>query len=154
MGVPITSIVIAFGLLLLSVAIVGGISPKVGRKTTWTCAVAGCLVLGAGLYLHLAASPASTPPPAATAVQPAKRPFSFTFAPERVRWGQEVKIAADQPIAGALVYLNDRPVPSRPAQDANHLNITIPSTSKSGYLAVQAGGQRVRAEQQLVVTGP
>jgi hypothetical protein len=153
MGVPITSIVIAFGLLLLSVAIVGAISPKIGRKTTWTCLVAGCLVLGAGLYLHLAAPPASTPPPA-TAEQPAERPFSFTFAPERVRWGQEVTIVADRPIAGALVYLNDRPVPSRPAQDANHLNITIPSTSKSGYLAVQAGGQRVRAEQQLVVTGP
>lgn len=146
--------VIAIGLLLLSVAIVGKLSPKVDRKTTWTCAAAGCLVLGVGLYLHLAASPVSAPPPAATAVQPAERPFGFTFAPGTVRWGQEVEIAADRPIAGALVYLNDRPVPSRPARDANHLNVTIPSTSKSGYLAVQAGGQRVRAEQQLVVTGP
>ena len=144
--------VIAFGLLLLSVAIVGAISPKVGRKTTWTCAIVGCLVLGAGLYLHLAAPP--TQPPPATALQPAERPFSFTFAPGTVRWGQEVSIAADRPIAGALVYLNDRPVPSRQAQDANHLHVTIPSASKSGYLAVQAGGQRVRAEQQLLVTGP
>jgi hypothetical protein len=151
---PITTILIAAGLLVLSIAIVS----RFGSKIILSGRVLACfLVVGlslfvAGLYLHLKEAPVETK----RIVQPRPSPptgdaFTFRFTPSKVAWGQVVDIEASVPADSVTVYLNGLPLIKKNLS-GNKLQVTIPTNTKDGYLELEQDGKRVRAAQPLAIT--
>jgi hypothetical protein len=151
---PITTILIAAGLLVLSVAIVS----RFGSKIRLSGPVLACFLLVglglfiAGLYLHLKEAPAETkrivqPKPSPPAVDA----FTFSFTPSKVAWGQVVDIETSVPADSVTVYLNGLPLIKRNLS-GHKLQVTIPTNTKDGYLELEQNGKRVKATQPLAIT--
>jgi hypothetical protein len=155
-NIPLSTILIAIAMLCVSVLIVSRLGGKISlSRAAWVLVLAvGVASLGAGLYLHLGEKPAG-----GQIVERADRKdkrtadaFTFTFSPRDVRWGQLVEIQVPFPAESATVYLNGTPLPKRVGQDGRTLTVTIPTASKSGYIEIEHGGTRVRAQEQIRIT--
>ena len=150
----ITTILIAAGLLVLSVVIVSRFSSKVrlsGLLLISFMMVGLCLFLS-GLYLHLKEAPTETQRSVRVRSTPAPvDAFTFSFTPTRVAWGEVVDIEASVPADSVTVYLNGLPLIKKNLS-GNTLRVTIPTNTKDGYLELEQNGRRVRAAQPLVIT--
>ena len=157
---PLSSILIALGLLCVSILIFNRVRkpPLVGK---WTArALLGCTIplLAAGFALHFSgpapsdrsAALRSASSPAARAAKRAEAGWSFSFEPKSARWGQEVTIRVTPPKDDVTVYYNGRPLPARPKGNGI-LVVTVPAISKDGRFSLESGGTRVEAEDRLVI---
>ena len=155
-NIPLSTILIAIAMLCLSVLIVTRVGGKISlTRATWVLILAiGVASLGAGLCLHLGEKPADRQVVERVEKQDkrAADAFTFTFSPRHARWGQLVEIPVPFPAEGATVYLNGIPLPKRMSQDGRTLTVTIPTASKSGYIEIEHGGTRVRAQEQIRIT--
>lgn len=155
-NIPLSTILIAIAMLCVSVLIVSRLGGKISltRAARVLILAVGVASFGAGLYLHLGDGPAGGQV-AERAERKDKRTadaFTFTFSPRDARWGQLVELQVPFPAESATVYLNGTPLPKRVGQDGRTLTVTIPTASKSGYIEVERGSTRVRAQEQILIT--
>lgn len=152
--IPLTTILIAAGLFLVSITIVSRFGSKIrlSGRALGCLLVAGLGLFAAGLYLHLNEGPYETH----RAAQPVRdtpptEALAFSFTPSRVAWGQVVTIETALPADTVTVYLNGLPLIKRKLS-ANTLQVTIPTNTRDGYLELEQNGKRVRAAQPLSIT--
>jgi hypothetical protein len=168
---PLPSLLIFAGLLILSVMIVHRAKKAVllGKYASRALLWCGLSLLALGFILQIGGPPAGAPRAAAPrqaapdgpGTSPATRPpgeagtsapapRGFSFEPQSVRWGEEVRIRVFPGTEKITVYYNGRPLPSR-AREKGIFVVTIPAVSKSGYFVVDCGGTKLKAEHELVV---
>lgn len=152
--IPVTTLLIAAGLLVLSIVIVSRFGSKVRLSgLALVCfLVVGLGLFFSGLYLHVKETPAETK----RIVQPKPSPpsgdaFTFSFFPSKVAWGQVVDVEVSVPADSVTVYLNGLPLIKKNVS-GNRLQVTIPTNTKDGYLELEQNSKRVRAAQPLFIT--
>jgi hypothetical protein len=96
-------------------------------------------------------SPAAKPRAAEVARQEktAGGPFTFTFTPGQVRWGDQVEIQVPFSAESITVYLNGIPLPKRLSGGGRTIRVTIPTGAKTGYLELERDGSRTRATEPI-----
>lgn len=75
----------------------------------------------------------------------------FSFAPQKIKRGNEVTLSLDPASTDASVYFAGRPLPQRTLAGGKKLIVTIPSDAKSGYFEVEYKGRKYRAQKKLMV---
>jgi len=167
---PLPSLIIALGVLLLSIVTVNWWrKPSLfGKNVAWALLALAVPLLLLGFGLHFkepvrtagpgpsrSASPEERASPDAADRETAKAPlpagFEFSFEPRSARWGQEVQIRVTPPREDVTVYYNGRPLPAR-ALGKGTFVVTIPSMSKDGYFTLDSGGRQVKARDRLAVS--
>jgi hypothetical protein len=167
---PLPSIIIALGLLLVSIVVSNRLRKQsyIGKRTARVLLVCAVPLLAVGFALHFsgpapgkpsgAARPASSGTGASTGrsapdgvAQRAPVGWSFSFEPKSVRWGQQVEIRVAPPKEDVTVYYNGRPLPAR-SKGSGTFIVTVPTMSKDGRFSLECGGVRVEAAERLVVS--
>jgi hypothetical protein len=150
---PLTTILMAAGLLVLSIVIVG----RFGGKIRLSGPILACFILVglglflSGLYLHLKEAPSDNQRIVQSKPSPPVDAFTFSFAPSKVAWGQVVDIETSVPADSVTVYLNGLPLIKKNLS-GNTLQVTIPTNTKDGCLELEQNGKRVKAAQPLIIT--
>jgi hypothetical protein len=154
--IPLSTIVIALGMLAFSVLIVSRMGGRIplSRRANTALLFFGAAVLLAGLYLHLNQTPATRPRAAQLSMQQKRRDdsFTFVFSPLRARWGEQVEIQIPFSAESVTVYLNGMPLPKRMNEGGRTIRITIPSGAKTGYLELERDGTRARASEPISIS--
>jgi hypothetical protein len=155
---PLSGLFIAAGLVLSSVLVVNRFkgSGLFGLLLRRMLACVAALLIVVGLILHFEIPPGTVvrrhairrlaPAP----VQPAPL-GSFSFEPKSVRWGEEVRIRMTPEVGKVDVYLNGTPLPCT-SMGGGLFVVKIPSIAKSGYLALDYAGTKVRGAEELTVS--
>lgn len=163
---PLPSLLIFTGLLILSVIIVHRAKKAAlfGKHASRALLWCGLSLFALGLVLQIEGPPPPAPRPPApdgpgtpAATRPpvkaggsAPAAWGFSFEPQSVRWGEEVRIRVFPGTEEITVYYNGTPLPTRVVEKGVFV-VTIPTISKSGYFVVDCGGTKLKAEQELVV---
>ncbi len=154
--IPLPTVVIAVAMLAFSVLIVSKIGGRIplSRRAQASLLLFGAASLLVGVYLHLGQSTAVKPPNVNPARQrmPEKEPFTFTFSPREVRWGDQVEIQTPFSGESVTVYLNGMPLPKKVDGSGKTISVAIPSGAKTGYFELERDGMRARSTQQISVT--
>ena len=150
---PLSSLLICLGLILLSVLLVDRAKKTAlfGPRLLPVAACASGLLIVVGLVVHF--SVPATGPSARRAAGPSEtqpKPATFSFDPKTVRWGEEVRLHVAPEPEKIEVYLNGNPLPSKKVQ-SGLFAVIVPTISKSGYLTLKVSGAKVRATEELVV---
>jgi hypothetical protein len=156
---PLPSLLIATGLMLLSILVVARIKNMAlfGKPALLVLSLCGVLLLALGFFLHFSTPPASVKtnaPPLQTGqpdIPRAGAGCTFSFEPESVRWGEEVTIRVVPEPERVTIYYNGTPLPYRGLGKGTFV-VTIPSISKSGYFTLDCNGTKVNASDELVVS--
>jgi hypothetical protein len=151
---PISSILIVAGLILLSAVVANRAKGLVlfGQKVSRTITLFGAIFCVVGIILHFE-SPIPERINAPEIIKPAlseSKEFQVSFEPKMAAWGQRVLLKVMPPVDRADVYLNDNPLPSV-AKGNGVFVVTIPSISKSGYFTVSTNNKKIRSSNELIV---
>ena len=163
---PLPSLLIFAGLFILSVMIVHRAKKAAlfGKYSSRALLLCGLSLLALGFILQIegpvppaphvgAPEGLGTPPttgPRGKGGSSSPASWGFSFEPQSVRWGEEVRIKVAPGMEKITVYYNGRPLPAR-ALEKGMFAVTIPTISKSGYFVVDCGGTKLKAAQELVV---
>jgi hypothetical protein len=154
---PLSSLLIAAGLVLFSVVVVNRVKGTTlfARRSFLIIAFVAGSLFAAGLFLHLrmplgtGAHPQVLGPTVPFRSSTAQ--WIFSFEPKTVRWGEDVQFHVTPAIDKIEVYLNGNPLPSRTIRSGVFV-VTIPTISKSGYFTLNCAGTKVRATAELIVS--
>ena len=148
---PLSTILIASGLLLFSIMVGGRMTRMVRGAYIVALSLASVLLFVSGLVLHVGEPVREKEGSVGRREERSVPHAGVTFSPASVRRGQEVEIRIEPFDESATVYFNGRPLPKRIDKEAGTFRVTIPSTGRTDYVEIDVKGKRIHSSEQLTV---